>query len=317
LSAKKTAKARIPLLPKQPNEWRIETSTRIANEILGFPAYVAELNRLLSNTPVDLKQVGEVIRTEPNLSSHILHLCKLTMPCFGDQIASIEHGVVSLGIDQMRTLILACCLVRDLGNCYSADQLRSFWQHSVLTASLSERIARYMNYPRAENAYRAGLFHDAGALALVRWAARTRTANELGNSLCGEMIEAERDTLGIDHCFVGNLIGQAWGLPAEIVDVLKCHHYPLEAQCDRVLVGMVAAADSFCVERGIRFQLVKEPASESARALFPQSLSQWLPDLGSDLDKKLRDVLEMTYLQKVNDFDSGYGSVFGRPLVRT
>ncbi len=310
MRVKKTSKARSLWVPTPSNESRSEILARLSDEILDFPGYVSELNGLLSSVPVDLKRVGEIIRAQPNLSAYLIHLCQLAMPDFHDQIASVDHGIVFLGIDQMRTLILACCMVLDIGSCYSSDQLRSFWQHSLLTASLSERIARYMNYPRSENAYRAGLFHDAGALALVRWAARMGSAKALDNAMCGEFIEAERESFGVDHCDVGSLIGRVWELPPEIVDVLECHHNPQESKCDRLLVGIVAAADSFCVEHGVRFQLVKDRASVASKDGFHRVLCRSLPGLGNDWGRKLEEMLEMTYLQKINDFESGCASVF-------
>jgi HD-like signal output (HDOD) protein len=265
---------------------------------------------LLGSVPVDLKRVGKIIRAHPKLSDHIIHLCKLTLPGFQDQNVSLDHGIVFLGTDQMRTLIMACCMVLDIGNCYSSNQLRSFWQHGLLTASLSERIARYLGHPRPEDAWRAGLFHDAGALALVRWAVAMRSTGAKANAMCGEMIEAERKSFGVDHCYVGSLIGRTWGLPEEIIDVLEFHHNPHASKCDRVLVGIVAAADSFSVGRGIRFKLVKDQASEPSEDRFSQALCRWLPGLGYNLARKLEDILEITYLQKINDFESGHGSVF-------
>jgi len=298
------SEGRSSMVQTPPNESNGAILALISDEILKLPAYVSDLNELLSTVPVDLKRVGDIIRERPNLSAHIIYLCKLAMPDFQNQITSVDHCVVFLGIDQMRTLILACCMVSDIGSHYSSDQVRSFWQHSVLTASLSERIARYMNYPRSENAYLAGLLHDAGALALVRWAGGGRSPRELPNAMCGEMTEAERESLGLDHCFVGGLMGRAWRLPAEIIDVLEHHHNPQEAKCDQALVGIVAAADSFCVGRGIRFQLVKEPANGSLEDGFHQVLSRWLPGLGNDLERKLKEVLEITYLQMIHDLEN-------------
>lgn len=310
---KQTSRAGSLLVPTPPNESRDEILSRLSDEILDFPGYVTELNRLLSSVPVDLKRVGEIIRAQPKLAAHLIRLCQLAMP----EIASVDHGIVLLGVDQMRTLILACCMALDIGSSYSSDQLRSFWRHSLLTASLSERIARYMNYPKSETAYRAGLFHDAGALALVRWAVRTGSTNALDNAMCGEFVELERESLGMDHCYVGSLIGHVWELPAEIIDVLECHHNPPESKCDRVLVGMVAVADSFCVEHGVRFELVKDRTSVAPTEGFHQVLCRSLPCLGEDLGRKMKEILEMTYLQKINDFESGYASVLSGAGIPT
>jgi HD-like signal output (HDOD) protein len=309
LSLKKTSEASHAPTRSGPNDATSEILSRISDEILDLPAYVSELNRLLSSVPVDLKRVGKVIREHPKLAHHIIHLCKLTMPAFRDQNASVDHGIVFLGTSQMRTLIMACCMVLDIGSCYSSNQLRSFWRHGLLTASLSERIANYLDYPRSEDACRAGLFHDAGALALARWAGGTRSTGEFCNAICGENTHAERKNFGTDHCVVGGLLGRAWGLPEEIVDVLEFHHDPQASKCDPILVGIVAAADRYCVGRGIRFQLVEEQASEPSEDGFDQLICQWLPGLDNDLVRKLKDVLELTYLQKTNDFERGCGSV--------
>jgi HD-like signal output (HDOD) protein len=290
---------------------RSKILSRVFDEVLDLPSYVSELNTLLSSVPVDLKRVGKIIREHPKLSDHIMHLCKLRIAGFDDQTGSIDHGVVFLGTQQMRTLILACCMIVDIGSCYSLSQLRSFWQHGFLTASLSERIALYIGYRGPTAAWRAGLFHDAGALALVRWAADTLGAGSSVNAICGEVIEEERKGFGTDHCFVGGLIGRKWGLPQEIVDVLEFHHNPDGSKYDRVLVGIVAAADKFCVGRGIKFQLVKEPTSEPREESFHQEFCYLLPGLDNDLARNLKDVLEITYLQEINRLTSNCGSVFG------
>jgi hypothetical protein len=106
-------------------------------------------------------------------------------------------------------------------------------------------------------------------------------------------------------------------LPEEIVDVLEFHHNPEQSKCDRVLVGIVAAADSYAVGRGIRFQLVKEPGSKSQEDRFRKALCRCLPDLGNDVARNLKDALEITYLQKMNDFASGYGNVFSSVGLKT
>ena len=310
MTRKKSSESSRLITQSQPNDARSEVLSHIFDEVLDLPAYVSELNRLLSSVPVDLKRVGKIIREHPKLSDNIIHLCKLRIAGFDDQTASLDHGIVFLGTDQMRTLILACCMILDLGGACSSNDLRSFWQHGLLTATLSERIARYIGYPRPDAASRAGLFHDAGALALVRWAADSRSAGEPANAICGEVLEEERRSFGTDHCFVGSLIGRAWGLPEEIVDVLEFHHNPEGSKHDRLLVGIVAAADNYCVGRGIKFQLLKEPASDPQEDGFHRVLCRSLPSLCNELARNLEDLLDITYRQKINDFTSNYGSVF-------
>ena len=283
---------------------------QILNEVLALPPYVSELNSLLSRVPVDLKRVGKIIRGHPALSDHLIHLCRLRFAGFDVQNASIEQGIVFLGTEQMRTLILVCCVILEIGGSLASNQLRSFWQHGLLTASLGKRIAGYIGYPRPETASRAGLVHDVGVLALARFAGGTQGQAELANGLCGEVVEEECSRFGTDHCLVGSLIGRVWGLPDEIVDVLEFHHNPEGAKHDRLLAGIVAAADNFCVVRGPRLQSVKELASVPQEGSFQRALCRWLPALGNNLARHLEDALAITYLRKINKLKGNDGGVF-------
>ena len=58
-------------------------------------------------------------------------------------VSEHRNGVVcaTSGTERLRTLVLTCSLVQHLGNLLSSADLQSFWQHSLLTATLSERCA--------------------------------------------------------------------------------------------------------------------------------------------------------------------------------
>ena len=132
-----------------------------------LPAYVFELSALLSTVPVDLRRVCRVIRTDPSLAAQVIRLCNSAMLGLRGRVSNIEHAVILLGTERLRTLVLTCSLVECVGNFLSPTELQSFWQHSLLTATLSERSALCLHYPEAEQAYLAGLLHDLGVLPLL------------------------------------------------------------------------------------------------------------------------------------------------------
>ena len=132
-----------------------------------LPAYVFELNSLLAATPVNLKRVGEVIRTDPSLTAQVLRLCNSAFMGFRDRVTKIEHAIMLVGTERLRTMVLTCSLVEYVGHRVASEDIQSFWQHCFLTAALSERLARGIAYPQPEQAYLAGLLHDIGALPLL------------------------------------------------------------------------------------------------------------------------------------------------------
>src|SRR5690242_11517596 len=55
-----------------------------------LPAYVFELNGLLSESPVNLRQVIEVVRTDPSLTAQLLRLCNSALMGFHERVTRIE-----------------------------------------------------------------------------------------------------------------------------------------------------------------------------------------------------------------------------------
>src|SRR5271154_1123411 len=103
-----------------------------------LPNYVLDLNALLSNASVDLKKVGTVIRTDPSLSAQVLRLCNSALFGLRRRVISIEQAAVMLGTERLRTLALTCSVMQLAGKHVPAKSLVIFWQHSFLTALLSE-----------------------------------------------------------------------------------------------------------------------------------------------------------------------------------
>ena len=57
-----------------------------------LPNYVLDLNALLSSASVDLKKVGNVIRTDPSLSAQVLRLCNSALFGLRRRVISIEQA---------------------------------------------------------------------------------------------------------------------------------------------------------------------------------------------------------------------------------
>jgi HD-like signal output (HDOD) protein len=218
-----------------------------------LPAYVFELSGLLSATPVDLRRVCRVIRTDPSLTAQVIRLCNSASLGLRETVYNIEHAVILLGTERLRTLVLTCSLLECVGNCLSPTDLQSFWQHSLLTATLSARSALCLRHPEVDLAYLAGLLHDVGVLPLLILALRSKESNLVpGALLLGESVEMEQKQFGVDHCSVGRWIGLSWNFSADLISVLEHHHQAQEARQNVVLVEIVRAADLVCQMHGVR-----------------------------------------------------------------
>ena len=180
-----------------------------------LPAYVFELNSLLAATPVNLKRVAEVIRTDPSLD--------------GAGSATVQfrvHGLSRASYeDRARGHAGGNRKAPDDGPDLLAGRVRGasggIGGHSIVLAALlphggAQRKAcpRRSRYPQPEQAYLGGLLHDIGALPLlVVTSAESQSAENLTTFGWGESVELEREHFGTDHCEVGHWIGVSWNFP--------------------------------------------------------------------------------------------------------
>jgi len=218
----------------------------LSQDLPTLPTYVLDLNALLSSPTVDLKKVSKVIRTDPSLSAQVLRLCNSALFGLRRRVISIEQAAVLLGTERLRTLVLTCSLMQFAGKHVPSAQLMNFWQHSFLTALLSERVARQVDYFEKEQAYLCGLLHDIGQLPLsILVLEEESKKRRLPPPNWIDNIELEREYFGMDHCKVGRWMAVAWNFMPSYVDVFEFHHTPERAQHDPYLVGIIATADQF------------------------------------------------------------------------
>jgi len=213
-----------------------------------LPTYVLDLNVLLGQSPVELRKVGNVIRTDPSLSSQVLRLCNSALFGLRHRVISIEQAAILLGTERLRTLVLTCSVMQFAGKHLPKEQLNRFWHHSFLCALLSERLASHLHYCEKEQAYLGGLLHDIGLLPMWILVLKEEAANRPPPAPgWTDNIALELDYFGMDHCKVGRWMGVSWNYMPSFVDAFQYHHAPERAKHDPYLVGLVAAADQFLI----------------------------------------------------------------------
>jgi HD-like signal output (HDOD) protein len=262
-----------------------------------MPGLVFELNTLLSTPSVDLKRVAKVIRNDPAMSAQIIRMCNSALFSLRRRVLSIEEAAVLMGSERLRTLVLTCSVMEFAGKQLSRNEVQEYWQHSFMTGMLTERIAKWMDYSEPEQAYLAGLLHDIGILPLLVVAAEDRHVHgKVAYDPWNTSLDGEKSLFGMDHCEVGQWMGQSWNFFPSFIDVFENHHHPDRGQRDPHLVGMVAVADRFC--EGRRNPPVQENASSEPLdcALDDEWMMCCLPRLDVDERAQLTDTLENEYL---------------------
>jgi HD-like signal output (HDOD) protein len=236
----------------------IELVERRRNRILGIlaeglpslPNHIMQLNGLLASSPIDLRRISKVIRSDLSLTAQVIRLCNSALFGIRRRIFKVEEAAVLMGADRLRTLIFTCYLMECSGKWLHEREVQDHWRHCFITALLSERIARSIGYQMPDQAYLAGLLHDVGKLPLLMVSAEEGSmASREVLLLRGDSRAAEREYFGLDHCEVGRWVGSSWNFYPCHIDVFEYHHSPAQAKHDPLLVGIVSVADHYCEEK--------------------------------------------------------------------
>lgn len=220
------------------------------------------LNRLLNASPIDLREVAEVVRGDLGLTAQVLRLAYSELAAEEEQRPTLESALVLLGVRTLRSQVLTAPLVESVAPRSRAADLAALWDHSLMTARLAQRMCEASAYFDAERGYLAALLHDIGKISALLNDERESGA-EAGGS--------------IDHCLRGSRWAATWRLPAFFLDVIENHHQVENAKHEPALVAIVAAADAVAHLWG--FELNPGVGRTFDRAALMEVFHRYLPTL--------------------------------------
>lgn len=196
-------------------------------ELPPAPAAAVKLLQLTRDDASDVAAISRVIETEPALAAKVLHIVNSAYFGFPKRIRSIHRAVTLLGFSAVRQAALQIMFYEGLikrGGKGAFDRLY-FWQHSLLVAILSRRMAERLGHPDPESLYAAGLLHDLGKVILeshgrIRYSDFLLASANSGNNIRDD----ERSFFGVTHDVVGAVVCETWELPELVCRVQSLHH---------------------------------------------------------------------------------------------
>ncbi len=250
------------------------------NEIVPFPTVVAQIMSELLKEETATEKIVQLIETDAVLTARILRAANSPYYGLRWEVNNITRAVVLLGFEEVSRLVLIYQMKQRVF-ALSPDQ-RSFlellWKHSVATAAVSRMLALFVDFRGEGKEFTAGLMHDLGKIVLVQYFADTLTVTQsMIRELGMKDVEAELQSLAIDHCEIGGQLGEKWGIPPVFVEVMRHHHTPETAPNNQSLVALVRFADllserwgSGIGEQPMNFNLEEDESWKVMRKHFPR-----------------------------------------------
>ena len=143
----------------------------VLKRIRDIPSLPDVVNRILAiiskpNTPAS--EIARLISYDPGLTSKVLRMVNSAAYGFQRQISSIQHGIMILGFNNVRGLVLSASIFKLFEGHTHPGGLnhQQFWEHSLGTAVAARILAKELRIAETDEVFSAAMLHDIGKVVL-------------------------------------------------------------------------------------------------------------------------------------------------------
>ncbi len=205
---------------------RIERSIK---DIPFMPQVVIKAQKAMADSKTGGKELSRILQTDQAIVSSMLKIANSAYYGLSGKVSSIEKACVILGHQTVKDLVLTTGVSNLLGKKMKGYGFDSgeLWMHSMATAIASKMIAAKRIPEMADDAYLAGLLHDAGKIILDPYILEHKKAFDLFLADGAHTnLDGEKYVLGLDHADIASEICKKWNIPKEVTTAIQNHHHP-------------------------------------------------------------------------------------------
>lgn len=224
------------------------------DEIPVFPQTIHDIIKLIEDSEAGAKDVERVIIKDQGLTAKILKLANSSYYGLSRNIKSVSEATVLLGFQAIKSMVMATSVGKVFDKALPGYALgkEELWRQSQVCAITARVVAKKCRFPKADQAYTAGLLRDLGKVILDHYmTSQYELIVEEVLASKKTFLEVEQDILGYDHGQVGARIAEKWHLPEELVEAIQMHHTPEKASVNPKMTAMVHVADVIVMMMGL------------------------------------------------------------------
>ena len=225
-------------------------------ELPPMPNIILKAREIMEDPGSSLKELSAVIEHDQAIVARVLALANSAYYGLSGLVSSIQHASILLGQKTLGELITIAASSRLLSKKLKGYRLKpgDLWKHSLAVALGSKIITRMINRDWIEDAFIAGLLHDAGKIILDPYVEQRNEAFVTYlNEAPYKFFKAEKQILGFDHAEVMSRASRFWRYPENQSMAIRYHHYPMRSGSNR-LAYIVHLADFAAKEAGFKSQ---------------------------------------------------------------
>ncbi|MBU2492249.1 MAG: HDOD domain-containing protein [Bacteroidetes bacterium] len=280
---------------KEQNKKKVNRVLSSVYNLPSIPTIIFEITKIIEDPRSSAAQLGQLISKDQGLVTKILAVANSPLYGIPRRVSTIEFAIVILGFNHIKNIVIALSLMEAFKNIGDTkfDQ-NSYWEHSLLTATASKRIADDLGYILSGEIFTAGLLHDLGIPVIYKYF--NNEYKEIEKIVkTGKMnyTQAEIEVLGVSHCEIAEMLIDRWNLPEKLKNAVRYHHKPSEAGDEAEFSAVIHLADYMTAKFGI-------------------GNFKW--DENFELDMEVVEILKLGSLEYLESFTETYKDLFESQL---
>jgi putative nucleotidyltransferase with HDIG domain len=240
---------------------------KIYNYLRTMPSLPPTMTKVLevcNNPHSNPAELNQVISLDPVLVGRVMKLINSAYYSPEHRITHLVRAIIMLGLNTVKNLALSSAVMNNLAAAGALSlNMEGFWRHSLCVGVAAKLLAekRGVDPKLIEEYFTAGLLHDIGKIPMTQ--VLYDDYLEIINTADLERLplyQAERNRLGFNHSWVGDIIVQAWNLQGAVGDTIFYHHIYTEYDGPhKDILYSVVAANRFAAISDIGFSGDRHP----------------------------------------------------------
>jgi MinD-like ATPase involved in chromosome partitioning or flagellar assembly/HD-like signal output (HDOD) protein len=233
------------------NRGHISKKIKMPENLPSLPHVVLELIDVCNRDESTIDNIAQIVSKDASLSAKVMTMVNDVHDGRRNMINNVKEAVSFLGRDVMKTVAASAAAFSEVDHEEGGFlfDLKQFWWHSLMCASLAKRIAEKTTYPAPDEAFLSGILHDIGKLVL--WVNFSKQYAKILQShrTKPDLLLAGEIRLGATHCELGSRMINCWNQKSFMADAVLYHHEPVDRILDALpLVKIVFVANALCSE---------------------------------------------------------------------
>lgn len=193
-------------------------------DLPAMPKELLKIQRLLSDTEVQLPKLAHAIQREPSIAAKFLAVTNSPFYAGRHRIVDVHQAIARLGLSTTQMLLTAIFARSRVFKVpeHQAEAER-LYARALASAAICQLLAR-LDGANEQDAFIAGLFHDLGRIFVLTCSGQVRARDKQAPPVDAGFLAATQVAL---NAGLSGMIVESWGYPPDVVQAIFHHDRPV------------------------------------------------------------------------------------------